>query len=95
MFPPLKGNANVQSEDPSSIIRVIVEGARTIPTDARPTPSSMPAYGWKLSNEQVAAVATYVRNAWGNAAPPVSASDVGKLKKDLASTAHAPPGEAR
>jgi mono/diheme cytochrome c family protein len=95
MFPPLKGNANVQSRDPTSTIRVIVEGARTVPTDARPTPSAMPSFGWKLSNDQVAAVATYVRNSWGNAAPPVGADDVGKLKKDLASTAHAPPGEAR
>jgi mono/diheme cytochrome c family protein len=43
----------------------------------------MPAYGWKLDDAQVAAVATYVRNAWGNAAPAVSAEQVGSLKTRL------------
>ncbi len=83
MFPPLAKNANVQSRDPTSVIRVILEGARTYATDERPTPSTMPAYEWKLSDDEVAAVATYVRNAWGNAAPAVSAGDVSSLKKDL------------
>jgi mono/diheme cytochrome c family protein len=44
----------------------------------------MPAFGWLLTDDQVAAVLTYIRNAWGNAAPPVSASDVTKARKDLA-----------
>ena len=51
MFPPLAHNANVQSADPTSVIRVILEGARTVATDARPTPSSMPAFGWKLDDD--------------------------------------------
>jgi mono/diheme cytochrome c family protein len=29
---------------------------------------------------QVAAVATYVRNSWGNLAPPVRSSEVAKLR---------------
>jgi cbb3-type cytochrome c oxidase subunit III len=80
MFPPLVHNANVQSEDPTSIIRVIANGARTVPTDARPTPVSMPAFGWKLTDAQIAAVATYVRNAWGNAAAPVTTDQVKSLR---------------
>jgi len=83
MFPPLAGNANVKSSDPTTVIRVILEGARTVPTDPRPTASTMPAYGWKLDDKQVAAVATYVRNAWGNAAPAVSADQVAKMRKIL------------
>ena len=31
----------------------------------------MPAFAWKLDDAQIAAVATYVRNSWGNAAPAV------------------------
>jgi cbb3-type cytochrome c oxidase subunit III len=88
MFPPLAGNANVQSADPTSIIRVILEGARTVPTDARPTPSSMPAFGWRLSDQEVAAIATYVRNNWGNSAPPVSADDVKSLRTELQAATH-------
>jgi cbb3-type cytochrome c oxidase subunit III len=83
MFPPLVHNANVQSADPTSIIRVILEGARTVPTDARPTPSSMPAFGWKLGDDEVAAVATYVRNSWGNAAAAVTADQVKSLRNEL------------
>ena len=52
MFPPLVHNANVQSADATSVIRVILEGARTVPTDARPTPSSMPSFGWKLDRRR-------------------------------------------
>jgi len=87
MFPPLVHNANVQSADPTSVIRILVEGARTVPTEARPTPSSMPAFGWKLNNDELAAVATFVRNAWGNAASPVSAEQVRSLRKQLHSKA--------
>jgi mono/diheme cytochrome c family protein len=43
----------------------------------------MPAFGWYLNDDQVAAVVTYVRNAWGNSAPPVSADDVAKTRNDL------------
>mgnify|MGYP001168690616 CR=1 FL=1 len=82
-FPPLKGNANAQQGDPTSVVRVILEGARSVPTDARPTPLSMPAFNWKLSDEQVAAVATYIRNSWGNTAPAVTADQVKDLRGKL------------
>jgi mono/diheme cytochrome c family protein len=82
-FPPLKGNANAQQNDQTTDIRVILNGARSVPTEMRPTPLSMPAFGWKLSDEQVAAVATYVRNAWGNTAPAVSADQVRDLRGKL------------
>jgi mono/diheme cytochrome c family protein len=83
MFPPLKGDAVAQQSDPSTVIRVILEGAMTAGTKERPTPSAMPAFDWKLKDDQIAAVATYVRNAWGNKAPTVSADDVTKMRKAL------------
>lgn len=83
MFPPLKGDANVQNRDPTTVVRLILNGARAATTDARPTPLSMPAFGWKLSDDHIAAIATYVRNSWGNAAPAVSSSDVQSLRKSL------------
>ena len=83
MFPPLEHNANAQSSDPTSIVRVILQGAQTVPTDLRPTPVTMPAFDWKLSDRELAAVATYVRNAWGNAAPAVTADQVKSLRDQL------------
>jgi mono/diheme cytochrome c family protein len=79
-FPPLKGNANVQQPDPTTIVRVILEGARSTPTKQKPTPLSMPAFNWKLTDAQVAAVATYIRNSWGNVGSVVPEGDVRKLR---------------
>jgi mono/diheme cytochrome c family protein len=88
MFPPLAGNASVQSSDPTSVLRAILEGAQTAPTEARPTPSAMPAYDWKLNDEQIAAVATFVRNHWGNSASVVSADQVQSLRNSLRTKGH-------
>jgi mono/diheme cytochrome c family protein len=83
MFPPLRHDVNAQQQDPTTVVRVILQGARTAATDKRPTPFAMPAYDWKLNDKQVAAVASYVRNAWGNSAPAVTADQVQSLRKAL------------
>jgi mono/diheme cytochrome c family protein len=43
----------------------------------------MPSFAWKLSNQQVADVATFVRNSWGNKAPPVTAHQVASVRSEL------------
>jgi mono/diheme cytochrome c family protein len=43
----------------------------------------MPSLGFRLNDDQVAAVVTYVRNAWGNAAAPVTADTVKQLRHDV------------
>jgi mono/diheme cytochrome c family protein len=40
----------------------------------------MPSFGWQLNDAQVAAVATYVRDRFGNKASPVGESDVRKAR---------------
>jgi mono/diheme cytochrome c family protein len=55
----------------------------TIRASVRCPAPAMPAFGWQLSNEQIAAVATYVRNSWGHAAPVIASRDVGKARQDL------------
>lgn len=82
-FAPLAGSGKVNNEDATTVIRVILEGARAVPTNAHPTPLTMPAFDWKLTDEQVAAVATYVRSSWGNRGGPVSAADVTDLRERL------------
>jgi len=98
MFPPMKGNANAQQRDPTTMLHYILAGAQHRPTDDAPTPFSMPAFAWKLDDTQIAAVATYARNSWGNVAAPVQAPDVTELRRAL-QKAHAamptwPPAEA-
>jgi mono/diheme cytochrome c family protein len=84
MFPPLAGGQVVQQPDPTTLIRIVVQGVQAVATDAAPTAPAMPAFGWRLSDDQVAAVLSYVRNSWGNAAPAVSAEQVRKLRPQLA-----------
>lgn len=83
-FAPLAGSGKVNNEDSTTVVRVILEGARAVPTKVHPSPLTMPAFNWKLTDEQIAAVATYVRASWGNSGEPVSASDVGDLRESLA-----------
>jgi mono/diheme cytochrome c family protein len=80
IYPPLPGNANLQSADPSSTLRIILDGAQTLTTARAPNTGSMPAYRDKLTDQQIAAVASYIRNAWGNAAPAVAAEQVTKAR---------------
>ena len=82
-FPPLANSANAQQLDPTTTLHLILAGAQASPTRAAPTPFTMPAFAWKLDDRQVAAVATYLRNNWGNAAPAVSAEQVAKLRDKL------------
>ena len=72
LFPSLNGSAVVQQTDPTSLLRVVIRGARNAATDAAPTAPAMPAFAWILKDDQIAAVLTYIRNSWGNAAPAVN-----------------------
>ena len=87
-FPPLARSANVQQTDPATALHIILAGAQAAPTRAAPTAFTMPSFAWKLDDRQVAAVATYVRNEWGNAAPAVTADQVAKLRDKLAFDPH-------
>jgi mono/diheme cytochrome c family protein len=80
IYPPLPGNANLQSADPTSTLRIILDGAQTVTTPRAPNKGSMPGYP-KLSDQEIADVATYIRNAWGNAAPAVTLEQVAKARR--------------
>lgn len=81
IYPPLPGNANLQSADPASALRIILDGAETITTPRAPNKGSMPAYAAKMSDQEIADVTTYIRNSWGNAAAPVTAAQVAKARR--------------
>jgi len=84
LFPRLAGSALVQSEDPTTLVRVVLQGTRAVSTSSAPTAPAMPAFDWRLNDTQVAAVLTYIRNSWGNAAAPVSASAAASQRESLA-----------
>jgi mono/diheme cytochrome c family protein len=90
LFPRLNGAPLAQQSQATSLIRVVLEGSRAVATDSAPTGPAMPSFAWQLSDADVAAVVTYIRNAWGNAAPAVSAGDVGNMRQTLHGPAQAP-----
>jgi mono/diheme cytochrome c family protein len=82
-FPALPGNETVLADDPSSLIRLVLAGSRLPHTALRPSALAMPGFAWRLSDEEVAQLVTFVRNSWGNHAPAASAGDVASVRKDL------------
>jgi mono/diheme cytochrome c family protein len=83
LFPSLADASVLRSRDPRTAIRLVLRGARTVATKGEPTAPGMPSYAHMLKDDEIAAVLTYARNAWGRNAPPVTPDDVRKARKDL------------
>ncbi len=79
--PRLAGNPVTQASDPASLINSILYG----PDVPSPAPGGhqwrpMEAYGEKLSDEEVAALASYLRSAWRNQGGEVTARQVAQQR---------------
>lgn len=81
VFPGIAGNSTVLSADPSSVIRLILQGSMLPATGTAPSELAMPGFGWRLSDDEVAQLASFVRQSWGNQAPTVDAARVGPIRK--------------
>ena len=79
-YPTLAGNTLVQSQNPDTVLRIILQGASTADTKSAGSGFSMPAVP-VLSDKELADDATYIRNSWGNKAEPVSAHDAKSLRR--------------
>ena len=83
LFPALAGSGAVQSDDPTSLIRVILNGGQSAATNSNPTAAAMPTFGWKYNDAQIADILNYVRNDFGNSAIKVTPAQVKDLRKKL------------
>jgi len=79
-YPPLAGNRAVTLTPAVNAIRMVLNGGFPPGTAGNPRPYGMPPYGHELDDAQVAAVLTYVRTSWGNAAAPVTAQEVNRWR---------------
>jgi mono/diheme cytochrome c family protein len=84
-YPKLAGDTLVLGRDPTTVVRIILQGAQAPTTPDGKTTFAMPGFP-VLSDAQIADVATYIRNSWGNRAPAVSARAVGALRHAIAVT---------
>ncbi|WP_323614814.1 cytochrome c [Pseudomonas putida] len=80
VFPALAGNPVVQTADATSLIHVVLDGGTVPATHTAPSNLTMPAFGWRLSDQEVAEVVNFIRSSWGNQGSAVSASDVKAIR---------------
>jgi mono/diheme cytochrome c family protein len=78
-WPPLAGNTSVLADSPANIVQTILKGGYAPVTESTPRPHGMPPFH-ALNDTDVAAVATYIRNSWGNQARPVDSHEVAPLR---------------
>lgn len=84
--PPLAGSEWVLAAGPNRIIRIPSAGlAGPIKVGQVEMNASMAPFGAAatMTDEQLAAVLTYVRNSWGNKAPRVTVEQVQKVRGDV------------
>ncbi|WP_233842660.1 c-type cytochrome [Dyella sp. 2HG41-7] len=79
-FPPLAGNQSIQMTSSVNPIRMVLNGGYPPGTIRNPRPYGMPPFAQTLSDEEVAAVVTYIRTAWDNRGTAITAQDVNALR---------------
>ena len=79
-YPPLAGNQSIQMASAVNAIRMVLNGGYPPGTAGNPMPHGMPPFAQRLSDDEVAAVVTYIRTAWGNRGGPVSARQANELR---------------
>ena len=73
----------LQQADPIGLDHLILAGARIGASPTRLSPMTMPSFAWKLTDQEIADVATYLRHSWGNQAATVAAADASNARKRL------------
>jgi mono/diheme cytochrome c family protein len=79
-WPPLANNQSIEMESAVNPIRMVLNGGYPPSTDGNPRPYGMPPFAGLLSDNEVAAVVSYIRTAWGNRGAAVSAREANELR---------------
>jgi mono/diheme cytochrome c family protein len=82
-YPPLAGNSSITMSSPVNSIRMVLNGGYSPGTRKNPRPHGMPPFSHILSDDEAAAVVTYIRVAWDNNGTPVTPAQANELRKLL------------
>ncbi|WP_375167361.1 c-type cytochrome [Herbaspirillum huttiense] len=83
LFPPLAGNPTLQSNEPASLIHIMLTGWRAARTHAQPKAMSMPAFS-VLSDGEIAEILNFARTSWGGRQQAdISERQVARLRAEL------------
>jgi len=81
LLPPLAGSATVIDQDPTSVINILLNGGgRIVQQGQTPDSYRMTPFRVLLKDQDIADVATFIRSAWGNKAPAVTAAQVKAIR---------------
>jgi len=64
---------------------IVLLGSTTSRTSTTPAQFSMPAFAWRLSDQEAADIISFVRSSWGNDAKPIEAPKVAALRSSAKS----------
>jgi mono/diheme cytochrome c family protein len=76
VYPPLVNNEAILMRNAVNAVRITLNGGFPPSTQGNPRPYGMPPFAHVMNDNEVAAVVTYIRGAWGNHAAPVSPVEV-------------------
>jgi len=80
-YPPLAGNQSIQMTSAVNPIRMVLNGGYPPGTAGNPMPYGMPPFAQTLSDDEIAAVVSYIRASWGNRGGTVGAREANELRK--------------
>ncbi len=76
IYPALAGNRKVTMASSTNLVHILRAGGFAATTPGKPRPFGMPPFSQILSDEEIAQVASFVRNSWGNRGGAVTPLDV-------------------
>ena len=79
-YPALAGNRAVLMPQKANLVQIVLNGGYPPATAGNPRPYGMPPFVLDLDDNDIAALLSYIRNAWGNQASAVSALEVNRLR---------------
>jgi mono/diheme cytochrome c family protein len=79
-YPPLAQNQSIGMESAVNAIRMVLNGGYPPQTAGNPRPYGMPPFAQIMSDDDIAAVVTYIRVSWGNTGQPVTPAEVNALR---------------
>lgn len=78
-YPPLAGHRAVNMASPANLVHMVQEGGFGLPSAQHAQPFGMPPFQQVLDDQAMAALLTYIRQAWGNQGAAVQVLDVHQL----------------
>ncbi|WP_141291280.1 c-type cytochrome, partial [Ideonella azotifigens] len=80
IYPPLAGNRAVTLPASVNLIKSVLHGGFAPATAGNPRPFGMPPFAQQLNDAELAALLSYLRQAWGHQAAEVSLLDVQRAR---------------